>query len=82
LLATTLRDGNYDYLTDSVRWHGVGGSGVQLTPPAASVIPASLYAPSKPAFFGANTWPWVDPQGATKTFTLPAKARYESGSYF
>ena len=33
----------------------------------------------QPAFFGDNTWPWVDPiNGAT--YTLPAKARYDNGT--
>ena len=43
------------------------------------VLPDSLYLSSKPAFFGANPWPWVDPVGTTKLFTLPAKARWDSG---
>ena len=31
----------------------------------------------KPAFFGSNPWPWVDPNtGAVQT--LPAKARFDA----
>ena len=41
-------------------------------------LPDSLYLTSKPAFFGALQWPWVDPAGATKVYTLPAKARYDA----
>jgi hypothetical protein len=48
-------------------------------------LPDSLYLPQKPAFFNAGsgyTWPWVDPVGATKLYTLPAKARYDAGTPF
>ena len=41
-------------------------------------IPNSMYLTSKPAFFGSNPWPWVDPTTGT-TYTLPAKARYDAG---
>ena len=41
-------------------------------------LPDSLYLTSKPAFFGAQQWPWVNPGGATKVYTLPAKARYDA----
>ena len=74
--ATTLRHGNFDYVTSSVVWD-----------PAISdrSLPASLYLAQKPAFFNAGrgyTWPWVDPIGATKLSTLPARARYEAGTPF
>jgi len=69
-LATVIRDGNYDFVTNSVHWH---------TTPAGFAIPASLYLTAKPAFFGTNPWPWVD--GATGTVgVLPAKARYDAGN--
>ncbi len=71
VLDTVIRDGNYDFLTDSVHWHA--------TPGFAGTLPDSLYLRSKPAFFGSNTWPWVDPLGATKLYTLPAKARFDAG---
>jgi hypothetical protein len=79
-----LRDGNYDYLTNQVHWHGIGGSGAGsgLTPPSASTLPSSLYTSSKPAFFGSMTWPWVDATGTTKVYTLPAKSRYDAGTPF
>jgi hypothetical protein len=69
--ATIVRDGNYDYVTASVHWH--------QTPDFTGTLPDSLYLRSKPAFFGDLPWPWVDPLGPTKTFTLPAKARYDAG---
>lgn len=74
--ATTLRHGNYDYVTNSVVWD----------PKIADhTLPASLYLMRKPAFFDAGkgyTWPWVDPDGMTKIYILPAKARYDAGTPF
>jgi hypothetical protein len=72
--ATTLRDGNWDWYTQTIRWHGIGGAPRSGTP---RPIPDSLYLGSKPAFFGSNAWPWVDPfTGAVQT--LPAKARFDA----
>jgi hypothetical protein len=74
--ATTLRHGNFDYLTNTVKWDG------EI---ADRALPASLYLTKRPAFFDAGrgyVWPWVDPAGATKLHTLPAKARYEAGTPF
>lgn len=73
---TTLRHGNFDYVTNTVKWdEGVTNR----------TLPNSLYLTHKPAFFSAGrgyTWPWVDPLGATKLHTLPAKARYDAGTPF
>ncbi len=69
-LSTVIRDGNYDYLTNSQRWHNT---------PGKFTIPSSMYLTSKPAFFGDNSWPWVDPTTGT-IYTLPAKARYDAGT--
>ena len=66
--STVLREGNFDYVTNEVHWDS-----------AAQAIPPSLYLTSKPAFFGSLPWPWVDPTGTTKLYTLPAKARSERG---
>lgn len=63
---TTIREGNFDYVTNQVHW-----SGAPLT------LPSSLYLTGKPLFFGTWTWPWVDALGATKLRTLPARARYD-----
>jgi hypothetical protein len=71
VLATVFRDGNFDWLTGQIRWNT-----------AAHSLPPSLYLTAKPAFFGALPWPWVTPTGTQKTFTLPAKARFESGNPF
>jgi hypothetical protein len=74
--ATALRHGNFDYVTNTVKWD-----------PAIinHTLPNSLYLTHKPAFFNAGsgyTWPWVDPVGATKLHVLPAKARYDAGTPF
>jgi len=64
------RHGNYDYVTGTVSWDPTNSN---------HTLPDSLYLTSKPAFFGANPWPWVDAVGTTKLYTLPAKARWDSG---
>ena len=76
VLATTLRHGNFDYLTNSVAWD---------PSIAERNLPPSLYRTVKPAFFSAGrgyAWPWVDPAGATPVLSLPAKARYDAGTPF
>jgi hypothetical protein len=67
--ATSLRDGNWDSYLGQQTW---------LNGTAAS-LPNSCYLTNKPAFFGSNTWPWVDPTTGT-VHTLPAKARYDAGT--
>jgi hypothetical protein len=71
-LSTVIRDGNFDFLTNSQRWHNTAGG---------FTIPNSMYLTTKPAFFGSGAWPWVDPTTG-KTYTLPAKARYDAGTPF
>ena len=71
LLNQLYRHGNFDYITNTVAWDPTNSN---------HALPDSLYLSSKPAFFGANPWPWVDPVGATKLYTLPAKARWDSGN--
>jgi hypothetical protein len=66
---TVTRHGNFDYLTNSVK----NDPKVALT-----TLPPSFYRTEKPAFFGSSTWPWVEPTGSTKQFTLPAKVRFDA----
>jgi hypothetical protein len=68
IVALTYRHGNFDYLTNTQIWD-----------PAVTnhTLPNSLYLTNKPAFFGSRTWPWVQPEGTTKLFSLPAKDRYD-----
>ncbi len=61
------RDANWDSVNGRIVW----ASG-------ARTIPPSLYLGARPAFFGSNPWPWVDPLTGTVS-TLPAKARYDAG---
>jgi hypothetical protein len=68
--ARTTREGNWDWLQSQQSWENA-------TPGTA--IANSLYLASKPAFFGSNTWPWVDPTTGT-TYTLPAKKRFDDGT--
>jgi hypothetical protein len=67
LLATVIRDGNFDYVTNEVRWDR-----------SPQPLPDSLYLTAKPAFFGEYRWPWVDATGAVKLHTLPARARFDA----
>jgi hypothetical protein len=69
LIALTYRHGNFDYLTNTQKWDPTVDN---------HALPSSLYLTQKPAFFGSYDWPWVDPTGSTKLYTLPAKARYEA----
>lgn len=71
VVGTLHRHANFDYATRSIMW----ASGWSDT------LPDSLYLASKPAFFGAYLWPWVDATGATKLRTLPARARFEAGGW-
>lgn len=70
VLATTLRHGNYDFLTKETHWDGA------ITERA---LPDSLYRRSKPSFFGAEPWPWVD-AATGKLGKLPARVRFEAGT--
>ena len=70
VLSTAIRDGNYDYKSNSQHWY---------TTPGGFTMPNSMYLASKPAFFGTSQWPWVDPSTGT-IYTLPAKARYDAGT--
>ena len=66
---TVHRHANWDYATNSVHWE----------PGYDPTLPASFYLAGKPPFFANNPWPWVDATGATKLYTLPARARYDAG---
>ena len=72
VLARTYRHGNYDYVTNAVAWDSTNPN---------RTLPPSLYLTSKPAFFGANAWPWVDPTASTESArlgVLPAKQRFDA----
>jgi hypothetical protein len=71
-LSTVIRDGNYDFLSNSQKWHNTTGG---------FAIPESLYLNAKPSFFGSKPWPWVNPTDGSIAI-LPAKARFDGGNYF
>lgn len=67
--STTLRHGNFDYVTNQIAWD-----------PAITrtELPPSLYLTKKPAFFGSRRWPWVAPEDAADPIgTLPARERFD-----
>lgn len=72
--STLLRQGNWDWATQTQRWHGIGGA---VGSGSVQTIPNSYYLQGKPAFFGTNPWPWVDPATGT-THTLPAMDRFKT----
>jgi len=78
---TQLRQGNWDWFTQTQKWHGIGGSVQYGANPAAPFpsMPTSFYMTTKPAFFTTNPWPWVDPTNGSTT-TLPAKARFDNNT--
>jgi hypothetical protein len=67
-LSTVIRHGNFDFVNNSVKWDSTI---------SGRTLPNSLYLTSKPAFFGCRIWPWVQPEAATKLYSLPAKDRFE-----
>jgi len=68
VLSTLIRGGNFDYVTNQVHWENI----------PSQALPNSLYLTGKPAFFGPNAWPWVDPTGSTKLQILPARQRFDT----
>jgi hypothetical protein len=68
VLGSVLRGGNFDYFTREVKWENV----------VSQPLPDSLYLTARPAFFGENPWPWVDPLHEPRVKTLPARARFEA----
>jgi hypothetical protein len=68
-VSSTLRHGNYDYITKSTVWD---------PSIAERNIPASLYLDSKPAWFGSLSWPAIGPDVTGYTKNIPAKLRWET----
>jgi hypothetical protein len=63
-----LRHGNFDYVTNTTVWD---------PKIATRELPPSLYLTAKPAFFGEELWPYVDPEREPKVGVLPAKKRFD-----
>jgi len=68
-LRLLLRHGNFDYVTNTVEWD---------PRIAGRDLPPSLYLSAKPAFFGAELWPFVDPLREPKVGVLPARKRFDA----
>ena len=58
-------------------WDNVGNAVVYDPSVARKDLPNSLYLTSKPGFFGALPWPWVDPAAGARVGVLPARQRFE-----
>jgi hypothetical protein len=63
-----LRHGNFDYVTNAIEW----------APGLSRDLPPSLYLTAKPAFFGPELWPFVDPLREPRVGVLPARKRFEA----
>src|SRR5277367_3192633 len=66
---TQTRTANWDWNSSAMICYAYGS--VSTTSCSGVTVPNSFYLTSKPAFFGSQTWPWVDPTTGT-TYTLPA----------
>ena len=67
-LRLLLRHGNFDYVTNTIEWD----------PRLSRDLPPSLYLTAKPAFFGAELWPFVDPLRQPMVGVLPARRRFDA----
>jgi hypothetical protein len=68
---TAIIHGDYDYVTGLTRWDANI---------ATRSLPASMYKPSKPTWFGAMPWPALGPDaGNVALATIPAKACFDEG---
>ncbi|MBK9519497.1 MAG: hypothetical protein IPO09_19615 [Anaeromyxobacter sp.] len=67
-LRLLLRHGNFDHVTGAIEWD----------PRLTRDLPPSLYRSAKPAFFGDEPWPFVDPLRRPMVGVLPARKRFEA----
>jgi hypothetical protein len=84
--STAMRWGNFDTVTNSVRWEASevpSGSGFLANPvPKTHRLPASFYRSTKPAWWGSMPWPAIGPEvtgGSDPTghvYANPAEACY------
>ncbi len=75
---TTLRWGNFDYVTNSTRYDpNEIPSDVQV--PGTQSLPASLYLSGRPVWFGNLNFPPIGPDVVGLVAKLPAQLCYEQG---
>jgi hypothetical protein len=70
---TLLRTGNYDYLSQQVRWD----HGENRVFPFSNELPASLYRANIPAWASGFPWPLIGPDVVGYVNAIPAKVCYE-----
>jgi hypothetical protein len=87
---TLLRWGNWDAVNGSAQWNAgeiPSGLAKYANPvPSTQTLPASLYLPSKPAFFGTTHWPAIGPDVsggdvanvAGHVYKIPARQCFEN----
>lgn len=71
VVTTLVREGNFDYETGAVQWDA--GT-------ADRTLPASLYLPAPPSWWGSSPWPPFDPgqPSAADYLNLPAGAAWQA----
>ena len=78
--ATTLRHMNYDYFTNSTKQCGDAGEPGCQGSDAGTTLPASLYLPGKPSWFGSVAYPPIGPDVTGLANKIPAQVRFEAMS--
>ena len=69
MLATTLRAGNFDFVTGATRWDASI---------ADHTIPDSYFYSSRPAWWDNSPWPPIGPDRAPMVGIIPAENRYQA----
>jgi len=86
VMSTMLRWGNFDYATNNVRWNP-DEVPADLAVPAVGNLPASLWLPSRPEWWGTIPWPAIGPDvsggsdRAGHAFKIPAQLCYETSPH-
>ncbi len=71
VMSTMFRHGNWDSVNGAVLWDATIG---------VQPLPASMYLPAKPSWWGGQAWPAIGPDVAGYSGAIPAKARYDAGA--
>lgn len=73
VLSTVFRQGNWDSVTNSIRWD-------EDIINSTRILPASFYLSSRPSWYGNCTWPAFGPDLTPMSNDIPAKRRFEGNS--